>query len=205
MTTIFLVVTAVFILGIVLGAAFFLRRLRQPQAAVSGGLPFRRRYVALPVGILVFSLVLSIIFYGQLPAEIAYRFKLDGSPEGFLSRGNTVAIMLAVQLLLALGAVAITWVITRIRSLTMNRESLWVQPEKLLLFMGNMPAIPQLILAFALADIFSYNAYDTHIMPLWLFALIVLVVGAVVIGIFAIPVFLRALRGLNSTGVNKEE
>jgi uncharacterized membrane protein len=205
MTTIFLVVTAVFVLGIVLGAAFFLRRLRQPQVAVPDHLPFRRRYVALPVGILVFSLALSIIFYGQLPAEVAYRFKLDGSPESFLSRGNTVAIMLAVQLLLSLGAVAITWAITRIRSLTVNRESLWVQPEKLLLFMGNMPAIPQLILAFALADIFSYNTYDTHIMPLWLFVLIVLVVGAVVIGIFAIPVFLRALRSLNSTGVNKEE
>ena len=92
-----------------------------------------------------------------------------------------------------------------IRSLSENREILWVQPEGLLLFMGNMPAIPQLILAFALADIFSYNALDTHIMPLWLFSVIVLVIGAVVIGRFAIPVFLRALRGMNDTGGNKEE
>jgi uncharacterized membrane protein len=162
-------------------------------------------YVALPVAILVFSVAISIIFYGQLPEEVAYRFKLDGSPESFLSRGNTVAIMLAVQLLLALGAVGITLVISRLRALTVNRESLWVQPEGLLLFMGNMPAIPQLILAFALADIFSYNTYDTHIMPLWLFALVVLVVGAVVIGIVTIPVFFKVLRGINSTGVNKEE
>jgi uncharacterized membrane protein len=205
MTTIFLVVTVVFFLGIVLGTAFFLRRLRQPRGAVSGGLPFRRRYVALPVGILIFSLALSVIFYGLLPDEIAYRFKLDGSPESFLSRGNAVVIMMTIQLLLALVAVGIVWMTTRLRSLTVNRESLWVQPEKLLLLMGNMPAIPQLILAFALADIFSYNAYDTHIMPFWLFALIILVLGAVVIGIFAIPVFFRALRGMKSTSVNNEE
>ena len=205
MTTTLLVVTAVFLIGIVLGAVFFLRRSRQLAAAASGRLAFRRRYVALPVGILVFSLALSAIFYGQLPGEVAYRFNLDGTPESFLSRGTTLAVMLGAQLLLALGAVAITWVITRMRSLTMNREILWVQPEGLLLFMGNMPAIPQLILAFALADIFSYNAYDTHIMPLWLFAVIVLVIGAGIIGRFAIPVFLRALRGMNNTGGNKEE
>jgi len=205
MTTTLLLVTAVFLFGI-LGAVFFLiRRSRQPQAAASGRLPFRRRYVALPVGILFFSLALSAIFYGQLPEDVAYRFNLDGSPESFLSRGSTLAVMLAAQLLLALGAVAVTWVISRIRSLAMNRESLWVQPEGLLLFMGNMPAIPQLILAFALADIFSYNALDTHIMPLWLFVVIVLVIGAVVIGRFAIPVFLRALHGMNDTGDNEEE
>jgi hypothetical protein len=205
MTTTLLLVTAVFIFGI-LGAVFFLiRRSRQPQAAASGRLPFRRRYVALPVGILVFSLALSAVFYGQLPEEVAYRFNLDGTPESFLSRGSTLAVMLAAQLLLALGAVAVTWVITRMRSLSENREILWVQPEGLLLFMGNMPAIPQLILAFALADIFSYNAYEVHIMPLWLFSVIVLVIGAVVIGRFAIPVFLRALRGMNDTGGNKEE
>ncbi len=205
MTTTLLLVTAVFLFGILGAAFFFMRRSKQPAATGSGRLPFRRRYVALPVGILVFSLALSAIYYGQLPEEVAYRFSLDGSPESFLSRSSTLALMLAAQLLLALGAIAITWVISRMRSLTMNRESLWVQPEGLLLFMGNMPVIPQLILAFALADIFSYNAYEVHILPLWLFSVIVLVIGAVVIGIFAIPVFLRALHGMNSTGGTKEE
>ena len=56
--------------------------------------------------------------------------------------------------------------------------------------MGNMVALPQIILCFAMLDIFSYNSYQMHIMPLWVFALIIMGLGGIILGIF----FIRAIR-----------
>ncbi len=56
--------------------------------------------------------------------------------------------------------------------------------------MGNMIALPQIILCFAMLDIFSYNSYQVHIMPLWVFALITMGLGGIILGIF----FIRAIR-----------
>ena len=60
--------------------------------------------------------------------------------------------------------------------------------------MGNMVALPQIILSFAMLDIFSYNAYQTRIMPLWIFALIVMVLGGIVLGVFFFSVIRRVWR-----------
>jgi len=56
--------------------------------------------------------------------------------------------------------------------------------------MGNMVALPQIILTFAMLDIFLYNAYQVHLIPLWVFALIVIIAGGVILGTFLI----QALR-----------
>lgn len=56
--------------------------------------------------------------------------------------------------------------------------------------MGNMMALPQIVLGFVMLDIFIYNSYRIHIMPLWIFAVIVMGAGVIVLGIF----FLRAIR-----------
>ena len=61
--------------------------------------------------------------------------------------------------------------------------------------MGNMIALPQIILCFAMLDIFSYNSYQIHLLPLWLFALIVMIMGGVIIGIF----FILAIREISGT------
>jgi hypothetical protein len=53
----------------------------------------------------------------------------------------------------------------------------------MLLLMGNMVALPQLVLVFAMLAIFSYNSYGIYLMPLWIFALIVMGLGGVVLGI----------------------
>ena len=50
--------------------------------------------------------------------------------------------------------------------------------------MGNMIALPQVILCFAMLDIFSYNSYQIRLMPLWVFALIVMGLGTIISGIF---------------------
>ncbi len=45
-------------------------------------------------------------------------------------------------------------------------------------------------------DVFLYNAYGVHIMPLWAFALLVMTLGIVILGIF----FSLAVRQLRQTG-----
>ena len=50
--------------------------------------------------------------------------------------------------------------------------------------MGNIIALPQIILTFAMLDIFLYNAYQIRLIPLWIFTLIIMVLGMVVLGTF---------------------
>jgi len=102
--------------------------------------------------------------------------------------------MLLPQLFLTLVAGAITWGITKLSVLFRQSESTWVKPERILLLMGNMVALPQVILCFAMLDIFSYNSYQMHIMPLWVFALIIMGLGGVILGIFFIQAMRRAWR-----------
>lgn len=139
----------------------------------------RWRYMALPLTFLLLSVGLAIYFYPRLPGEIAYHFQ-DGLPDRWLSRGATTAWLLVPQFLLAgLSAAVILGVIrlgNRFQS-TANKRT-----ETTLLLMGNMVALPQLVLTFAILAIFSYNSYGIHLMPLWIFAVIVMGLGGIILG-----------------------
>ena len=153
-------------------------------------LTFHWGYIILPVVILLLSIILTAYFYHRLPVEVAYHFQADGTPDRWLSRGAIILWMLLPQLFLTLLAGAITWGITKLSALFRQPEDTLIKPERILLFMGNMIALPQVILCFAMLDIFSYNSYQIHIMPLWVFALIVMGLGGIILGIF----FMRAVR-----------
>jgi hypothetical protein len=58
-------------------------------------------------------------------------------------------------------------------------------------------ALPQLILLFAMLDIFVYNAYQTHILPMWLFLLVVLGLTTVALVVLSIFILLRARRAMS--------
>jgi len=111
-----------------------------------------------------------------------------------MSRGAIIAWMLTPQFFLALLARAIIWGIIKLDTRFKQTESPWV--EKILSLMGNMIALPQIILGFAMLDIFSYNSYQIHLMPLWAFALIVMGLGGIILGIF----FVIAIRQVWGTG-----
>ncbi len=162
------------------------------------GLSFRWVYIALPIAILFLSIILSAYFYHLLPTEVAYNFKLNDSPDVWLSREMTIVWVLAPQLLLALLAGAITWGITKLDILFREREGLWIKPERILLFMGNLVALPQLIIGFMMLDIFSYNLYQRHIMSMWVFLLIVLGLATIGLGIFLALIISKAKRQLIS-------
>jgi len=153
---------------------------------------FRWRYIALPVSVFLLSLILTAYFYHLLPGEVAYHFQ-DGSPDRWMSRGAIIAWMLTPQFFLALLAAAIIWGITKLS--TYFRQTVSRGVERILSLMGNMIVLPQIILGFAMLDIFSYNAYQIHLMPLWVFALLVMGIGGIILGVF----FILAIRQVRGT------
>ena len=94
------------------------------------------------------------------------------------------------QLFLTLLAGVFTWGITRFSARFKQPDSTRTKPERILSLMGNMIVLPQIILGFAMLRIFIYNSYQIQIMPLWTFALIIMVLGGIILGIF----FIRAIK-----------
>ena len=140
---------------------------------------FRFRYIVLPTFFLLLTIGLVIFFYPRLPGEVAYHF-IEGQPDRWTGRGVATAWLLVPQFLLAGLGVAI--VMGVIRLVVRFGTSPGKRSETLLWLMGNMVALPQLVLAFAMLSIFSYNSYGLYLMPLWLFAVIVMGLGGLVLG-----------------------
>ena len=199
-----LILAVIFLGGLGCGAAiWFALRHRQTvksqepikETAKKIGLPFRWRYISVPIAIFLLSIILSALFYNQLPAEVGYHFKPDGTPDRWFSREMAMVWMLAPQFLLTLLAGVLTWGITRLNILSGQIESLWMKPQTILLLMGNMVALPQIVLGFAILDIFSYNSYQIHIMPTWAF-LLVLGLSTITLGVLLVVFILKARRRL---------
>jgi len=198
MTTI-LMVSLVFIFGLGLGAVVFwffykyMAKSEKPaitKAAVHN-LTFRWKYILLPVALLLLAVALGAIFYPQLTEEVAYRFNLDGSPKGGLSREAIASLTLIPQFILALVSAAIVWGIIKL-SRSSGQAVGAINPERLVLFMGNMVALPQIIIGFVMLDIFSYNVYSWHLMPVWLFTLIAMAVAGIILTVFFIQIIKRS-------------
>lgn len=140
---------------------------------------FRWRYIFLPLIFLVLSIGLTVYFYPRLPEDIAYHFT-DGMPDRWTGRGIATAWLLVPQFLLTgLGAAVVLGIMrlgNRFQQ-TVNKRT-----ETMMLLMGNMVALPQIVLAFAMLAVFSYNSFGIHLMPLWIFALIVMGLGVIILG-----------------------
>jgi len=162
------------------------------QADAKMRLIFHWGYIALPLTILILTVGLTGYFYRLLPAEVAYHFQADGSPDRWLNRGTIILWTLLLQFLFTLVAWAITWGITRLATMFSQPEITWIRPGKIMALMGNMVALPQIILCFAMLDIFSYNSYQIRLIPLWVFVLIIMVAGGIVLGVFFIQIIRQA-------------
>ncbi len=155
---------------------------------------FHWKYIALPLAILIISVVLVLIFYSRLSEEVAYRFLTDGSPDRLAGRGAVILWTLLPQLLLTLVAVAVTRGVTRLANRYITPGSALINPERIILLMGNMIVLPQIIISFAMLDIFSYNSYQVHLLPVWVFTLIVMVLGGVILAIFSFQILRMAWK-----------
>jgi uncharacterized membrane protein len=149
----------------------------------------------LPLIFLLISIILVAFFYARLPFQVAYHFQSDGLPDRWFIQPLVVLWALLPQFLLTLSAAIVTWVITRLAARFLEPESAVVNPQRIMLLTGNMVAIPQLVLDFAMLDIFSYNSYQTHLRPsVLVFALIVMLVGGIILGIFFVQVMRQVWR-----------
>jgi uncharacterized membrane protein len=137
---------------------------------------------------------MAAFFYPQLPGELAYHFNPTGMADRWQSREIVTAWLLIPQLFLTLLAAGITTGIARLRIMAKKANG-GTSSDSIISLMGNMIGLPQLIICFAILDIFSYNAYQIRLIPLWVFSLIVMGIGAIVLGL----VFISALRQANRT------
>ena len=194
-----LIVVAVLLLMLGGGAAVWfvsrqrkVLRGREPvrQSTPAPALVFHWGYIVLPLFILLLSIIITVYFYPRLPDAVAYHFAADGSADRWLGRSVIIVWLLLPQFILTLLAGAITWGVTSLGSRFRQPERPVVKVESVLLLMGNMIVLPQIILCFAMLDIFSYNSYQVHLLPLWAVALIVMVLGGIILGVF----FIQAIR-----------
>ncbi len=154
-------------------------------------LTFRWNYIALPLIVLAISVITAAIFYFQLPDEIAYRFDANGDPKSWMSRAGITLLMLGLQLfVVVMITVFIQMTINFGRSI--GQTSSQFNPRKLMLVMGNIAALPQLVLAIVMLDIFSYNILDRHVLSIWLFILIFAIIGGIILTVFFVNAFVRA-------------
>ena len=206
MTITILVVVAVLLVAVGCGAAIWLVRQRRKavgnikpaeETTTGEAFSFRWRYIIFPIVVFVISIVLTAAFYPRLATEVAYHFTFGGSPDKWLSREMSAVLALAPQFLLTLLAAGIVWGLTKMRLLSSPTGVTWIKPQSILRLMGNMIGLPQLILCFAMLDIFYYNLYQTHIMPVWIFAVIIMGLGGIVLGVFFVQAVRRAIEGMN--------
>ncbi len=129
---------------------------------------------------------------------MGYRFLADGSADSFTSRVAITLWALIPQVVLTLIAAGITLGIIRLVGREENFQKAAIKLETILLFIGNLVALPQIILCFTMLDIFSYNSYQVHWIPLRILILVVMCGGALIPSIY----FLRSL--LRVWKANKE-
>jgi uncharacterized membrane protein len=205
--TIILIVSLVFIFGLGLGAVVFWHFYRSsakndkpvkeepaPKKAAAWNLVFHWKYILLPLVLVLLAIIVVAIFYPQLTEEVAYRFDIDGLPKSWLSREAIATVALISQFVLVLISIA---VIRGVIVLSRSAEKVAgaVNLDKLVLFMGNMVALPQIIIGFVMLDIFSYNVYSQHLMPLWMFVMIAIVLTGIVLTIFLIQAIRSSRQG----------
>lgn len=160
---------------------------------------FRWIYVVFPIAVLLIAIVMSAIFYGKLPQETAYRFS-GSAPVSWQSRDTVLVWALGLQLVFVLLSLAITIFITG----AARRIQLTETPLNRMVFaiIGNLVALPQIIIAYAMLDIFLYNIYEKTLPALWAFALAVMVVGGIVLTVLFARAVLQShkLKTVNISG-----
>ena len=154
-----------------------------PDTEKAATLAFRWKHVTLPLAFLFLSVILVAVFYTKLDAELAYRFSADGTPRGWVSRSVIVWGGLCLQVLFAAMAIGIAKVMTRLGS-SMGQLNSAMNPQRMVILMSNMILLPQIIFSFIVLDVFIYNIYNCHLMPLWIFAVVVLVAGGMILVAF---------------------
>jgi magnesium-transporting ATPase (P-type) len=145
----------------------------------------------------ILSLAIFAYFFHLLPAQVAVRFESDGTPSAWLGREAAMLWVLLPQFLLVLLAAGIAWGATKLSNRFGWAEGGWVSAGRVASLMGNIIALPQLIILFAMLDILGYNAYQTHFLPMWIVWLVILGLATIALVLVAVFIYLRARRAMS--------
>jgi uncharacterized membrane protein len=169
-------------------------------------LKFRVSFIALPLICLLLTVILSAIFYGQLPDKVIFRFDLHGNPSGDpIAKASLILLMVGIQVLFTLIAFQSTSALGRVQVLRDNVDKFLFSPTRLLALMGNMPAIIQAIMVYILIDAIVYAKNADHIIPLWIFSVATLVIGGAIVLIYGLPIAIKGYKGITSVEEKKKE
>ena len=141
--------------------------------------PFRLKYAILPIAFMFLGIILAAIYVWQLPDTIITQFNTDGNSVKDGSPWAATLIWVGSTVLIAVLCVLFSRFLATRPFLT--NENVIVKPENLITLMGNIPAIASAVLVYAYWDICIYNLNGHHFISLWVFALIVLALSAVVL------------------------
>lgn len=158
---------------------------KNDSGSTPGNTTLRWVYFWLPALFLILSIVLAIVSLALLPETVTWGFHTD-TPERTLGRTAFAIWTVAPQLLCFLLALVVVRIVLFGAGYWSDEAFIM---KRLVTVMGNLLAIPQLILLFAMLEIFIYNSYQVHLIPVWLFAVIVLA-GS---GIYLILFFTKSI------------
>ncbi|MDD5190515.1 MAG: hypothetical protein PHE50_05680 [Dehalococcoidales bacterium] len=197
------------IIGTLLLAAVVLGQVKTGVKAEAANetapLKFKLKYMALPLMTLLLTVILVVWFAPKLPLQAGYNFDAAGNPAAFMARGRLLVWTLLPQILLAFLAFSITWGAARLGNVFRSAQAGSFSMNSLLNVMGNIVGLPQLIIAYAMANIFSVNAYNVSLPPLWIFTLVVMGIAGVVLGIFFMGMIRKYGGSLSSLKDNSTE
>lgn len=152
-------------------AVWFISRYRRADAASSAEsgafapTRFRIKYIAAPLVLVGVSIVITVISFSRLPAEVGYHFTGEGTPDRWLTRETAVALMVMPQILLTGLVASLISGVSKLGLMAGSGSPFGKRPQRLFLLMGNVGVLPQIVLGIAMLDIFLYNAYDVHVIP----------------------------------------
>lgn len=73
---------------------------------------------------------------------------------------------------------------------SIEQTGMTLKPDNFMLMMGNIAALPQLVIAVVMFDIFSYNIVNEHVISIWLIILILAIIGGIILTVFFLKAFL---------------
>jgi len=156
---------------------------------------FSIKYVALSLVMLVLTVVMVAIISPKLPRSIGYNFDASGDPTMTMRRISLIIWTLLPQFMLTLMALIVSWGVTKLSNVFRTPQEGGLQMNGLLLVMGNIIGLPQLIIAYAMANIFTYNAYQVTLPPIWIITLVVMGIAGIILTVFFINMF-RKMGGV---------
>lgn len=149
---------------------------------------FTFRSVLWSAGVALISLILVLVFLPQLPGELAFRFSADGTPVNQAPANSVILVSLLLQaFFLGLGWLT-GWLVFKMFLAARPSPAAMPKGRSLAALCANMVALPQVILAFLTADIFSYNVSGVHLMPAWLFVIAAMLGGGIVIAFYFVKI-----------------